>query len=227
MRQPTQRALLLALLLLPFGSLAEMEEERSYFLGYSFGYMLKESGNEDVDLDALLDGMRRSLENEPPELSDEDQAAIQALLQERQDAALRQRAEAENQLSKENRMAGEEFLAENAKQDGVQVQDSGLQFLVLEEGEGERPEADDTVVVHYEGRLIDGTVFDASRQRGRPAEFGLRQVIPGWTEGLQLMRVGSKYRLFVPSDLGYGQEGAPGIPSNSTLIFDVELLEIK
>ena len=129
---------------------------------------------------------------------------------------------------KDNLTLGREFLEENAKNDSVKVTDSGLQYMVLKEGKGIKPGPTDKVTVHYTGRLLDGTVFDSSVDRGQPATFGLDQVISGWTEGLQLMSEGSKYRLFIPSELAYGSEGSPGtILPNSTLIFDVELIKVE
>ena len=122
---------------------------------------------------------------------------------------------------------GQQFLAENAKKEGVVSLPSGLQYEVLQDGNGEKPGATSRVTVHYEGRLTDGTVFDSSYKRNQPATFGLNQVITGWTEGLQQMPVGSKYRLYIPSELGYGARGAGGsIPPNATLVFDVELISI-
>lgn len=126
-----------------------------------------------------------------------------------------------------NRQEGEVFLRENATKDGVVTTASGLQYMVLEESDAEKPVATDQVKVHYRGTLLDGTEFDSSYKRGQPASFGLQRVIAGWTEGVQLMSVGSKYRFFIPSSLAYGQRGAgPLIGPNATLIFDVELLEI-
>ncbi len=131
-----------------------------------------------------------------------------------------------NQI-KDNLTLGREFLEENAKKDSVKVTESGLQYMVLKEGKGAKPGATDTVTVHYTGTLIDGKVFDSSVERGEPATFPLNRVIPGWTEGLQLMSEGSKYRLFIPSELAYGERGAgDDILPNSTLIFDVELIKV-
>ncbi len=124
--------------------------------------------------------------------------------------------------------AGKKFLEENAKKEGIQTTASGLQYEVLRDGDGKKPGAASTVEVHYEGRLIDGKVFDSSYQRKQTISFPLNRVIPGWTEGLQLMPIGSKYRLYIPSELGYGTRGAGGdIPPNAALIFDVELISIR
>ena len=132
-----------------------------------------------------------------------------------------------NQI-KDNLTLGREFLEENAKKDSVKVTESGLQYMVLKEGKGAKPGATDTVTVHYTGTLIDGKVFDSSVERGEPATFPLDKVIPGWTEGLQLMSEGAKYRLFIPSELAYGSKGAGDqILPNSTLIFDVELIKVN
>ena len=132
------------------------------------------------------------------------------------------------QQIKDNKTMGREFLEENAKNDSVVQTKSGLQYMVLKEGTGAKPGPTDKVTVHYTGKLIDGTVFDSSVERGEPATFGLNQVIPGWTEGLQLMSEGSKYRLFIPSELAYGSKGAgEQILPNSTLIFDVELIKVE
>jgi len=127
---------------------------------------------------------------------------------------------------KDNKTLGREFLEENAKNDSVIQTASGLQYIVLKEGNGIKPEPTDSVTVHYTGTLIDGTVFDSSVERGEPATFPLNKVIPGWIEGLQLMREGSKYRMFIPSDLAYGEKGTKNILPNSTLIFDVELIKV-
>ena len=139
-----------------------------------------------------------------------------------------QRSATNKKSASENIQKGAEFLAENKTKEGVQTTASGLQYLILKEGTGnERPGSKDFVKVHYHGTLIDGTVFDSSVDRGAPIEFGLHQVIPGWTEGLQLMVVGQKVRLFIPSNLGYGNRNMGAIKPGSTLIFDVELLGIN
>jgi FKBP-type peptidyl-prolyl cis-trans isomerase len=140
-------------------------------------------------------------------------------------------AHAQQQLETQteaNKMKGADYLAENAKKEGVSVTESGLQYSVITQGDGAKPGATDQVTVHYRGTLIDGTEFDSSYSRGEPATFGLNQVIPGWTEGVQLMNVGSKYLFVVPYQLGYGERGAGGaIGPFETLIFEVELIEIK
>ncbi len=131
------------------------------------------------------------------------------------------------EVAAKNMEEGNRFLADNAKVDGVKTTASGLQYVVVKEGEGETPAADSKVKVHYEGKLIDGRVFDSSVARGEPAVFGVNQVIPGWTEALQLMKVGAKYKLFIPSAIAYGERGAGQvIPPNATLIFEVELLDV-
>lgn len=136
-------------------------------------------------------------------------------------------AELEKTISAENVRKGEDFLNNNKEKEGVKTLPSGLQYEVITEGNGKKPKATDKVKCHYEGTLIDGTLFDSSIQRGEPAVFGVNQVIPGWVEALQLMTEGSKWRLYIPSDLGYGAQGAGEmIPPHSTLIFDVELLEV-
>ncbi len=130
-------------------------------------------------------------------------------------------------VTRELRSAGDTFLAGNKDKDGIQITETGLQYRVLEEGEGESPQATDQVIVHYTGKLIDGTVFDSSVERGEPAQFGVTQVIPGWVEGLQLMKPGAKYEFFIPQELAYGEQGSQGaIPPFAALIFEVELIKI-
>jgi FKBP-type peptidyl-prolyl cis-trans isomerase len=130
-------------------------------------------------------------------------------------------------VTRELRSAGDTFLAENKGKDGIQITESGLQYRVLEEGAGESPQSTDQVTVHYTGKLIDGAVFDSSVERGEPATFGVNQVIPGWVEGIQLMKIGAKYEFFIPQELAYGEQGSQGaIPPFAALIFEVELIKI-
>ena len=197
-----------------------LDSDLSYFFGYSFGNMLKEGGNNEVDLERLAQGIKDSLAEKAPELTQSQQEAVIELVKKR-------RSDLQSRQGLAMLVQGQEFLAVNAGKEGVKQTASGLQYKVIEEGTGAKPTLDNTVVVHYEGQLINGQIFDSSRQRGQPAEFGLGQVIRGWTEGLQLMKEGGKTRLFIPSELGYGPGGTGNIPANAVLIFDVELIEIK
>lgn len=197
----------------------------SYALGLSMGNNFRASGITEINVQDFADGVAAVFYGSTPKMSyDEAKAEIQAYFTEMEK---KQRAAAE-ELGKANAAAGEAFLAENGKRVEVKTTTSGLQYEVLTEGDGPRPEANDQVEVHYTGKLIDGTVFDSSVDRGMPATFGVTQVIPGWVEALQLMKAGSKWRLFIPSNLAYGPNGAPGSPigPNATLIFDVELLKV-
>ena len=157
-----------------------------------------------------------------------DEAEAQVIVQEFfQKQEEKQRATAA-EMGKKAKEEGEKYLAENAKKEGVVTLPSGLQYLVIKKGNGKRPKATDKVKCHYEGMLVDGTLFDSSVQRGEPATFPLNQVIAGWTEGLQLMTEGSKYRFFIPYTLGYGERGAgASIPPFAALVFDVELIEVQ
>jgi FKBP-type peptidyl-prolyl cis-trans isomerase FklB len=211
-------------------SLSTDEEKTSYALGTQIGASFK---RDEISLkpDQFLAGVRDSFEGNDLKLpQDEVMAMMQALQMKLQAKAMADQESAEEEsaeLGPKNKAAGEAFLAENGKKDGVKTTESGLQYEVLTEGTGEKPTAADTVKVHYHGTLIDGTVFDSSVERGTPATFPLGGVIRGWTEGLQLMPVGSKYRLFVPYDLAYGEQARSGeIGPYSALVFDVELLEI-
>ena len=189
----------------------------SYALGLSIGNNFQNSGINDLQIEDFVKGLKDILGGQTPEISyDEAKQVINDYFM---------------KLQKEkfeiNKKAGEEFLNINKGKAGVVTLPSGLQYQVLQKGEGPKPTASDKVKCHYHGTLINGTVFDSSVQRGEPAVFGVSQVIPGWVEALQLMPVGSKWRLFIPSDLAYGEHGAgEAIEPNSALIFEVELLDI-
>jgi len=190
----------------------------SYGLGLSIGQQFKSSGVAELAYADLAEGIKDMLEGNKPKVS----------FQEAQMAVNKFFAELEEKASVAAKAAGEAFLTENAKRPGVKVTPSGLQYEVLDATLGQKPKATDTVRVHYEGTLPDGTVFDSSYKRGEPISFALNQVIAGWTEGLQLMSVGSKYKLFIPYHLGYGERGAGAtIPPYSALVFTVELLGIE
>lgn len=197
----------------------------SYALGLSMGNNFRASGINEINVQDFADGVAAVFLGSQPKMTyDEAKAEIQAYFTELEK---KQRAAAE-ETGRKNREAGEAFLAENGKRAEVKTTASGLQYEVLTEGNGPMPQATDQVEVHYTGKLIDGTVFDSSVDRGMPATFGVTQVIPGWVEALQLMNAGSKWRLYIPSNLAYGSNGAPGSPigPNATLIFDVELLKV-
>ena len=195
-----------------------MLDKISYGLGLSLGQQLKASGVNELAYADLAAGIQDILEGNKPQVS----------FQEAQQAVNKFFAELEEKASVAAKAAGEEFLKENAKRPGVKVTPSGLQYEVLDATIGQKPKATDTVRVHYEGTLPDGTVFDSSYKRGEPISFPLNGVIAGWTEGLQLMSVGSKYKLFIPYHLGYGERGAGAmIPPYSALVFTVELLGIE
>jgi len=195
----------------------------SYIMGQDVGTSLRQMGD-DIDADAFTEAFRATLKGDAARISAEEAGKIkQAFFQKKQ-----QEEQAKMAASGEaNKASGTAFLEANKQKDGMSTTSSGLQYEVLTPADGAKPVATDTVKVHYKGTLIDGTEFDSSYARGEPATFPLNRVIPGWTEGVQLMSVGSKYRLFVPSELGYGERGAgPKIGPNSALIFEVELLEI-
>ena len=196
----------------------------SYALGLSMGNNFKASGIESINVQDFADGVAAVFDGLAPKMSyDEAKAVIQKYFSELE----AKQQEVARQMGEVNQKAGEAFLAENGKRAEVKTTPSGLQYEVLTEGDGPLPSVDDQVEVHYTGKLIDGTVFDSSVDRGIPATFGVTQVIPGWVEALQLMKAGSKWRLFIPSQLAYGPQGAGNvIGPNSTLIFDVELLKV-
>lgn len=197
----------------------------SYALGLGIGSQLKSMGADSLNIDDFAQAIKDTISGAELKVSHkESQQIVQEFFKE-QEAKQRAQAAENGKVAREE---GEKFLAENAKKDGVQVTESGLQYSVIKEGTGKSPKATDTVVCHYEGFLTNGTIFDSSIQRGEPAAFPLNAVIAGWTEGLQLMKEGGKTRFFIPYNLAYGEAGAAGaIPPYAALIFDVELLEVK
>lgn len=198
----------------------DLKEKISYIIGRDMAANLKKQGIE-VEADAFLKGLKDVQAGNPSSLSQQEvQEAMMALQQEM--------AQKQNAAGTANKKAGEDFLAENKGKEGVQTLPSGLQYMVIKEGTGKSPSASDTVTTHYHGTLIDGTTFDSSYDRGQPATFPVNGVIAGWTEALQKMKEGAKWRLFIPSELAYGAQGAgDAIAPHSTLIFDVELLQVK
>lgn len=189
----------------------------SYALGMNMGNSFRSSGIKELDINDFAQAIDDVLKGSPLKMGyDEAKQIMNEFFTQLQEEKLTI-----------NKKAGEEFLRLNKERPGVKATASGIQYEILKDGNGTKPKATDQVKVHYEGKLIDGQIFDSSIKRGEPATFGLNQVIPGWTEGLQLMPVGSKYRLYIPSELAYGERGAGEmIEPNSTLIFDVELLDI-
>jgi len=199
------------------------QDSISYVIGSDIGKNFKNGGVE-LNLDVLMKGITDGLAgNDTLFSSDEIQKMIQKFQKDMQEAQAKKAAEE----SAKNKELGKQFLMENAEKDGVMTTASGLQYKVLREGTGAKPGPMSTVEVNYEGRLIDGTIFDSSYKNGKSISFPLNGVIKGWTEGLQLMNVGSMYELYIPSELGYGDRSIPGIPAGSTLIFKVELLGIQ
>lgn len=193
-------------------------DKLSYAWGLAMGRQLKGMGVSNLDADTFRNGVMNAFDGTEPAIPvEEAQKLINDYLQELQDKA-----------EKVARAEGEQFLAENGKKENVNTTASGLQYVVEKEGTGAQPTAEDEVTVHYTGKLLNGQVFDSSVNRGEPATFPLNRVIPGWTEGVQLMKEGAKYTFFIPSDLAYGPQGVPGaIPPHSTLIFDVELIKVN
>ena len=200
------------------------EERLSYSLGLIMGQRLTQDF-ENLDVDMLAQAIKDTYAGGELKMTQQE---VQQTMQAFQQAKLQEQQEAQAKAAEANLKAGQAFLAENGKKKGVKTTESGLQYQVLTAGNGAKPALTDQVKVHYEGKLLNGEVFDSSYQRGEPVTFGLNQVIQGWQEGLQLMSVGSKWKIFIPSDLAYGPGGTGGpIGPNETLIFEVELLDIN
>jgi FKBP-type peptidyl-prolyl cis-trans isomerase FklB len=204
--------------------LKDQKDKASYSIGYDIGTTFKKQ-NIELNTDALVAGMKEALSGKEASMSKEER---EKTLETFQKEMMEKQVAASKEAATKNLAEGEKFLAENKKKDGVKTTTSGLQYKVIKEGTGPTPKETDTVVTNYRGTTIDGTEFDSSYKRNEPATFPVNRVIKGWTEALQLMKVGSKYQLFIPASLAYGERGAGrDIGPNSTLIFDVELLSIK
>ncbi|MGY5451797.1 FKBP-type peptidyl-prolyl cis-trans isomerase [Agarivorans sp. MS3-6] len=210
-------------------ALENVDQQQAYAIGASVSRYIattleqqKELGLE-LDNALVLKGMQDGLTGDVAMSEDEIQAALKAL--DEKLATLVEKKTTEDAAAA--KAESDKYLADNAAREGVMVTESGLQYEVLTAAEGDMPSAEDTVTVHYKGTLTDGTTFDSSYDRGEPATFPLNRVIPGWTEGVQLMSKGAKYKFFIPSELGYGENGAGSIPPNSILVFEVELIEIE
>jgi FKBP-type peptidyl-prolyl cis-trans isomerase len=207
-------------------TLETQKQKVSYSIGMDVGRNLKQNGI-DVEIDALARGIKDALADSgsTPLLT---QAQIEETMQQFQQEMMAKQNEKANAMSGKNKSEGDMFLAENAKKEGVVVLPSGLQYKIIKAGSGPKPKLTDEVTTHYRGTLIDGIEFDSSYKRGQPTSFPVNGVIAGWTEALQLMPVGSKWQLFIPSNLAYGQRGAGDtIGPNATLVFDIELIAIK
>jgi FKBP-type peptidyl-prolyl cis-trans isomerase FklB len=196
-------------------------QKASYGIGLNMGKSLAQEGMDDLDSNAVAQGIEDAIGKKEQRLKDEELIEAFAFLQKRAEERM-------VALSEESAKAGKKFLEDNAKRDGVTTTASGLQFEVVKKADGAQPKATDVVTVHYEGKLTDGSVFDSSVERGSPIDLPVSGVIPGWVEGLQLMHVGEKYKLYIPSELAYGEQSpTPAIPANSVLVFDLELIAIK
>jgi len=206
---------------------AELEtlaQKGGYALGANIGSSLKRDGA-DIDAGTFIEGFKAAYDGAELTMTPDE---MQNAMKEFQDAMQAKMTAQRESAGKDNQVASDNYMKANAAREGITTLPSGLQYEVLEEGSGKKPAATDEVTVHYTGKLIDGTVFDSSEQRGQPATFKLNQVIPGWTEGLQLMSEGAKYRLYIPPKIGYGERGAgASIGPNAALVFDVHLIKIN
>jgi len=192
-------------------------KKASYAIGQQIGGNMKQQ-NIEIDTEVMAMAMKDAIKGDSKMTKEEIQQAMMKL----QETAMKKQQDA----AEENKKKGVEFLEKNKTAQGVKTTASGLQYSVEKEGDGKTPTKTDTVKAHYKGTLVDGTQFDSSYDRGQPAEFPVQGVIPGWSEALQMMKVGAKYKLFIPPELAYGASGRPGIPANSVLVFEVELVEI-
>ncbi len=196
-------------------------QKASYGIGLNMGKSLAQEGMDDLDSNAVAQGIEDAIGKKEQRLKDEELIEAFAFLQKRAEERM-------VALNAESAKAGKKFLEDNAKREGVTATASGLQYEVVKKADGAQPKATDVVTVHYEGKLTDGSVFDSSVERGSPIDLPVNGVIPGWVEGLQLMHVGEKYKLYIPSELAYGEQSpTPAIPANSVLVFDLELIAIK
>ncbi|WP_044871831.1 FKBP-type peptidyl-prolyl cis-trans isomerase [Pseudomonas sp. LFM046] len=196
-------------------------QKASYGIGLNMGKSLAQEGMDDLDPKAVAQGIEDAIGKKEQRLKDEELVEAFAFLQKRAEERM-------TALNAENAKAGKKFLEDNGKREGVVTTASGLQYEIVKKADGPQPKATDVVTVHYEGKLTDGTVFDSSIKRGSPIDLPVNGVIPGWVEGLQLMHVGEKVKLYIPSELAYGEQSpSPAIPANSVLVFDLELIGIK
>jgi len=207
--------------LIPEVDLVTDEQKASYGFGLQFGDQLLRNAFDGMDLEAVLAGVQHWFIQRQSQLTDAEINASYKVIQERQQGRAAE-------LASRRKTLAEQFMKANAERDEVSTTESGLQYEVLEQGDGATPGAQSTVVTHYHGTFVDGTVFDSSVERGEPAEFGVNQVIPGWTEALQMMSVGDKWRIACPPRLAYGEQGAgEAIPPDTALVFEIHLIDIK
>jgi len=208
----------------PTEDLETLQEKENYSIGYRIGLSMKNEGVE-VDFEKLVQGLRDAVDGNESLIEDEEMKKLITDLKER---ARRDQMRKTQEMIVKNAEESKNFLEENAKKDGIRITESGLQYAVLVEGNGPTPEVEDFVTVHYRGKFIDGTEFDSSYAKGEPQNLKIDGVIPGWTEALQMMKIGSKWEIFVPPDLGYGRRGqGEWIPPNKVLVFEIELLSIE